>query len=258
MQLWALLETVERHVTGFDAFSVIVSGRHGYAEVFERFPWARWVKEDVPFQECLERLLSNHMYEFVSFMVDDTVYVGRVDLRRATRVLREDPLVMTYSHRLGLNIDHSYMLDRKCEIGKSTVDATTRMVCVDWTQQANDFAYPTDVSSSTFRQVHVYKWYRLQPMPNPNQFEESLCRWAEQAGKPRLCFELTSKAYSIPANAVQTYCRECRVEHDPEQTPDMLLVRFRAGYRIDTTKLPKVSNSVHMPLKYVIKKCHPA
>jgi hypothetical protein len=174
-------------------------------------------------------------WEFVLFLVDDSLFVRRFSLRQATQALSSRPRAIGFSLRLGRNTTSSYALD-----SPQTLPNFARMedaiLAFDWTAAQCDFGYPLELSSSIYAARTVAGFLSAQEYSNPNTLESRM--WAAAANfkmeerQPELLCYADSVAFSNAVNRVQTTF-ENRSGETPGMSATALADRFDAGLRID-------------------------
>jgi len=211
-----------------------------YVQVRKAFGTVTFVEEH-DFHKDVRRLLSNPFYHFVSFVVDDTVFVRPFDLGEITRALHQYKKALGFSLRLGSNTTFCYMLQQhhRCHLLTESDTESDTVRRWDWTKSTGDFAYPVELSSSVYRWSDVHLLLsRISAFVNPSTLESALDAFIQRAQHPKvelLSFP-TSVAFSIPMNLTQTSWQN-RHSGLPAYSMRALLKRFQNGQRMDVKQL---------------------
>ena len=242
MQLDLLLRSMERYVHGNKQAIAITLG-DCYDKVFQEHTWCSQMKQ-TSFHKDLIQSLSYLHHRHVMFLVDDTVFVDDVYLKEIDKRMVQHNAI-TYSLRLGRNVNYCYMLDEEQKLTNGNDHGD--YISFNWKHQEYDWAYPMDVSSSVFNLTAMYQLtHQLPSVANPNQFENYLARAVTPTTAKRsimLCNK-QSAAYSIPLNMTQTEYTGNR--HANTYSIEQLLTLWGKNHRIDIDKIPRIPNGVHM------------
>lgn len=249
-QLDACLRSLAMHCSDLDALDVHVIWRADdprHAAAYEGLAkTCGFVDDDMRrirvtftrehnFEGQVRDLLRNASH--VLFLVDDTMFVAEWSARECVIALDIDPKVIGISLRLGQNTTRCYTLDHDQAVPNMRAFGVEHdsalMSDFDWTTADGDFAYPFEVSSSMYHSGRIRYALDGQSFRNPNELEATLADAAKGMTKaaPLLACYGTSRAFSIPANRVQsTYANRSGTR--PEWSADALLARWERGERI--------------------------
>jgi hypothetical protein len=174
-------------------------------------------------------------WELLLFLVDDNIFVRSFSLSDACMALRDDPLAIGFSLRLGRNTTSCYSL-RKSQEPPQFEAADRATLAFDWTDAECDFGYPLEVSSSLYTAKAIAGLLTTEDYSNPNTLESALARSASRFGGTRgrphlLCFP-QSVTFCNAVNRVQTTYQN-RSGDAPEFAADALADSFDSGLRID-------------------------
>ena len=259
MQLYAFLESVEKHVTNVGESHVIfrssdIAYTTGYDIVKKRFPNIHMhMQHDAPHD--FKPLLLQSIFHgkkrspYVMFAVDDMIMTEKVDLSHCTRVLKKHTRAWFFSLRLGKNITFCGMLQKKQKVPKMK---RTKEGALLWkfshVKETGDWDYPNTTDTTIYRKKDIKPFLTKAVYENPNRLEE---QWARSAPKRKyaLCYA-HSKTINIPMNVVNPY-----YAHDNMHIKvDTLLDMFLHGQKIDIDLFYGVNNpSPHV--KYEPKFC---
>ncbi len=175
--------------------------------------------------------------DFVLLLVDDTLFVGSVNLTHAQSSLQENLDALGFSLRLGRNTTYSYVLDRPQQMPafQPVADGILKYV---WTSADGDFAYPLEISSSLYRLSTLNSIVPSLRFTNPSTLESQLAVRASRFARASPWMLCTGKsvAFSTPLNLVQTTYNN-RAGTDPELSTVRLADRFDRGLRIDVAAM---------------------
>lgn len=181
-----------------------------------------WVASDVVFREGYERCQADHLnvvfvHEVnfredtlallegrgkVCFFTDDDVVFGGVD-DTAEKVLDDNPYVLAFSLRLGLNTTYCYPLDQQ-QTPPFAVDHSSHLLW-EWEDAEGDFAYPMSLDGHVLRVFDVVGLIADSDFQSPNHLEDILARRVREMryGRHLLASYHHSRLVGVPANRVQ-------------------------------------------------------
>ena len=247
MQLYAQLESLEKHVEGYNNIHVIY--RHeedftkGYEIVKKDFPLIRYHKQnskkDVAFKEfkplVMDLLFGENTKDvpFVIFSTDDLTVTAHIDLQ-ADLLLLKSRHAKGFYYRLGRNITECYAVNAYSgtppliEVGNETLEWSFSKGLFDWN-------YPNTVDFTLYEKAPLKALFSSLNFHHPNSFEGT---WAtEKVFGTGLC-KTESKIVNIPMNIVSDYNnRQGYIFTDKE-----LYYRFIEGEKIDLTSIECVKN----------------
>lgn len=248
LQLYALLESIQRYISGYELCSVIYRASderyaRGYDEVHAAFPQVRFIRQGSKphkdFKPLVLQAIFNSPSEHILFGVDDMVVKDFIDLKMCSSQLERTGAYGFYL-RLGHNINHCYMMDSpqsvppSLPLGNGVFAWDQRLGKLDWS-----FANTLDMT--LYRKADIQSAFEEMKFKHPNRLEQS---WAEHQPNNRigLYFE-SSKVINLPLNMVNP--SDCR--HMNFMTPEEMLVRWDEGLKIDIDPLFRIENpSPHM------------
>lgn len=191
-------------------------------------------------------------YSHVLFLVDDNIFTKKFHLEYAKISLRDNSNILTFSYRLGKNINFCYPLS----VMQSVPSMNLHMIelcepCLvhNWKNAQLDWNYPMDVSSSMHRVSIIEEIIDALPYPikNPNELEYYLdmCKGLYADKYPYLAYYEQSIAFCNPMNKVNPQNRN-RSGDNKDLTIENLLNLFEQGYRINVEKyVGFIPNSCH-------------
>jgi hypothetical protein len=263
LQLDGTLRSLQSHATDAEQLSIQViwtaSGRRQlelYRRLAAEHPGAEWIEER-DFKSQL--IAATRGYEYVLFLVDDTIFVRPFSVASAAAGLAADPRVIGFSFRLGRNIDYCYSL-RRPQTMPPWQARPDGAVSFRWVEADADFGYPIEVSSSLYRTDDILPLLERLQYRNPNTLEAALSRGARSFStrRPILACPSTSVAFCAPVNVVQQVFPNRAGEQSP-QTAQALAEAFRMGMRLDVEKLAgHVTNAPHEEIVLPLEQLGPA
>ena len=262
MQLYALLESLEKYVTGLHNISVLYRAddenyEQAYYEVKTHFQNVVFVRQSVThphldFKPLLLQILYASASEYLVFATDDDIVKDYIAINDCVRALQKTHAYGFYL-RLGKNLTHSYianciqnipnLLDIDKNIYALNIDPKTYDIFYDW-------AYPNTVDMTLYPKEKIINALRYLTYNSPTSLEAS---WSQaslsEPIKIGLCFE-QSKIVNIPLNRVQDTSginfHLIALHRYMEDNTEKLCELFMAGFKIDLQPLHQWSNkSMH-------------
>ncbi len=176
-----------------------------YRQCEREHPTVRMVRE-VDFAADVLNVVA--AYEFVCFVVDDTIFIRPFSFASIIGILDHNKKTIGASLRLGKNTSYCYMLDRNQAIPEMHPFGESGLNGYEWIDAECDFGYPLELSSSVYRVPDMLGLIQKKQFSNPNTMENCLVEIAEdfKDTKPILICHDSSAAFSVPLNLVQTVC----------------------------------------------------
>jgi hypothetical protein len=258
LQLDGLLRSMLHHVTGAYSIHVLYCASNtahalAYQELadgIQNTDRIQWTKE-ADYKEDLVRMLQGTQTASVCFLVDDIVFIRRVNLDTLDRNAMTDGIV---SLRLGGQITFCYTKQKAMHL--PTLNPSKKqddLLKFSWEEGCYDWAYPLSVDGHIFPTSEILVASKLLNYRAPNTFERALKILTPLYQKrPGYCFE-SPRILNIPLNRVQD-------ENDNlsgEISPEYLLAKWQAGLTLDIKALENIStNSVHkeVPVRFTTKR----
>ncbi len=252
LQLYALLESAQQHVSGVEQIVVLYRTSEkeyaqGYDEVAKQFPNAAFIQQShqsakSDFKPLLmDALKKNCKSPYLFFAVDDIVIKDLVDLQLCISYLERNQ-AEGFHLRMGKNLNYCYMMEAKQPLPpfEELGDDVLRW---QFSKGKCDWAYPHSVDCCIYRKKQVLKDFAQIAFTNPNTLE---AKWATRSNYARfgLCFA-TSKIVNLPLNLVnETYKTNANMN---SLTASDLLKLFNLGKKMDIAQLFQIDNrSAHI------------
>lgn len=222
------LEYFQKEVVLYKATDPVYES--GYAKLKDENKHVIFFKEE-DFKADLLNIIGN--YNYVVFVVDDTIFVRDYSSLVLCRHIESLPSVLGASLRLGKNTEYCYPLDREQRV-PPIENVFEDVYEYDWTRAEGDFGYPLEVSSSIYPIHKIQTALMYGNYSNPNDLEWILSQYSNIIAYkyPNLLMKEYSAAFSNPVNKVQTVNHN-RSGSTPRNSPLNLAERFLNGDRID-------------------------
>jgi hypothetical protein len=246
MQLYALLESIEKNLTGISSTSIIYrtgSERYerAYQELIQRFSQACFIHQgndpEQDFKQLTLAAIENGPSDYILFAVDDIIVKNAVHLANCIRAL-ECTHAYGFYLRLGTHLTCCYALACLQSLpALSLVDSTI----FSWVLKTgfHDWGYPHTVDMALYRKQGVLEDLRCLNFNNPNRLEEKWAgRLAQITGRLGLCFA-DSIVVNIPLNLVQNVWYNRNMH---SWSVEQLLDMFEFGLKIDINPLQGIKN----------------
>jgi hypothetical protein len=251
LQLYACLESIERHCKGIDRLSVLYRCSNerfnaGYNTVQERFPKVRFLKQPArkpkrAFKPRVVRLALSSPSPYILFGVDDLIVKESVDLA-ACAELMEKTKSYGFFLRLGKNISFCYQMGKQQPVPVSR--SIEPGVCSwSFSEGSCDWGFPHNLDMTLYRKSDLKNALRKKKYETPTSLEQALVTISLPYGTEGLYFE-QSKVVNVPLNVVSPTGNP----HMGFMTTEELLVLFEEGKKIDIEPFSQlVNNSPHFP-----------
>ena len=255
LQLYALLESVQKKIRGLQAITVLYRADDAYAKgyelVKERFSSPTYVRQGTQpgkdFKKLLMEILRRSNASHVMFAVDDQIVTRDIDIADATQQLVAHDAYGFYL-RLGENITSSYALREKQTLPPGEAIADDLYI---WKlgNGGGCWNYPHTVDMTIYPRNRIIGTFESLAFQNPNSLEAI---WASKKvhDKVGICFR-SSAVVNLPLNLVN----KSKNRHENWLSPGQLLDKFIAGFKIDIDDVAAQEN--HAPHMGYIPKLIP-
>lgn len=250
LQLYALLESIKKHVTGIGEISVVYRAsnadyQRGFEMVHEKFSDAKFFMQGENPAQDFKPLTLQAIFDspssYVIFAVDDIVVKDDVDLSYCIELLERTGAYGFYL-RMGENLNYCYTMTQPQRVPPlSHVEGDV----YSWTfsQGEFDWNYPNTVDMTIYRKNEIEDSLRSLTYRAPNTLEGW---WSHHANRVMcrqgLCFK-SSKIVNLPLNRVQNEWHNKSMDISPAQ----LLETFMQGLKLDIQPLFRFNNrAAHM------------
>lgn len=204
-QLAALLRSMELNVklqhdcyVLFKATSIDYVA--GYLKLMEKYPAIKFVTEE-SFKSDLIKILTGVNGKYISFLVDDNIFIREFTEYSWMGTLDNHPDIMGLSMRLAPHVTYCFAKGVSTGVPNFEIRYGDNLV---WDLRAShgDFQYPVSVDGDVYRRSDLEGYVESLPFGSPNEFE------GQMSIRPipkflRMCFE-QQKVINVPANIVQT------------------------------------------------------
>lgn len=260
LQLYALLESIEVHLTGIERTTVIYrsSNEHfndAYVTVKQRFPAVIFLKQCTQpaydFKPLILQAVRSGKTPYICFAVDDLVVKLSADLRMATQALCKYN-AYGFFLRMGAHLTACYTENQDQPL-PSLTPLSDSMLSWTFSDGKCDWNYAHTVDMTIYRKQDLITQLMTMDYANPNRLEGIWARYARaQKNKKGICFA-DSAVVNIPCNRVQEVCHN---RHMNSWSTEQLLEKFNAGLKIDIHSLYGIKNeSCHIsyPLTFIAR-----
>ena len=251
LQLWALLESVERNMSNVGHVVVIYRSStpeftRGYDEVELRFESVVFKsqndKDKIDFKPLTKQAIVEGPSEYVFFAVDDIVVTEQVDLDACIRAM-EDRDAYGFYLRLGLHLNTCYSMRKPQSIPAGDVYKDNFFVWCFKDGQF-DWNYPHSVDMTVFRKRDIVPQIERLRFNSPNTLEGA---WSGRAGhvlgKRGVCY-IKAPIVNLPLNRVQ---HDWHNRHADLMSSRELLSLFQGGLKLDIEPLQGfVNDAAHV------------
>jgi glycosyltransferase involved in cell wall biosynthesis len=259
MQLYALLESIEKNINGLaDIFIITRSSsleyEQAYSIVKERFPAIYFFQQCSPYDDLKD--LTLHCFEknkskYILFAVDDIIIKDIINLEECIEALEKFNAHGFY-FRLGKNLDHCFAMAAAQPL-PPLKNINSTMNSWQFSQGIYDWNYPNNIDFTLYRKTDLKDALYHDSYKTPNSLESALMMHAN-ANKTGLCFE-TSKIVNFPLNIVQ---KEHPNPSINSYSTGQLLKLFNDGLKINIKVIEKINNkSAHAadstPIKFIAR-----
>lgn len=191
--------------------------------------------EESSFKDQLIDIMSKSD-EIISFATDDALVTRKIDMNAIRSVLTYEN-VLTYSSRLGVNINYCYPMKSNQAVPNGQI--VNQTFFYDWRQSQLDWAYPMSVDGHFFRKDFILSIIKNLNFKNPNTLESEMANTAflHQRMNVVAC-PLVSCYFNSPVNVVQN---EFKNRHGNIEA-STLNRKFSDGERYDVKKISNFLN----------------
>lgn len=253
LQLYALLESIQDEVVGLGQQTVVYRASHsmyedGYAIVQRDFPEVVFkkqqnerAKEDFKPLVLESAFSKDSKANYLLFAVDDIVITRPIDLVEAVEIMEQEGAYACF-FRLGLDIDHCYMLNQRSGVPLGRF-VGENYFSWQFSEGKGDWIYPNNVDFTLYRKKDISPFFFYAPYTFPNDLEAYWARFANNA-LHGICPK-ESCMVNIPLNVVSSF----RLRNMAYKTAEELLLLFMQGYKIDLSIIKGVKhNSPHFEI----------
>jgi glycosyltransferase involved in cell wall biosynthesis len=248
MQLYALLESIQKYVIGLATTTIIVRAsnehyNHAYQEIEHDFPKAQFIYQAPPytdFQQINNTCIEQSKSPYILFGVDDIIVKDVINLDECIAAL-EKSNAHGFFLRLGTNLDYCFALSSPQAV-PPLQEIKPGIYSWQFCQAEHDWRYPNNLDFTVYRTSEIKNALKNAHYQNPNALESQfMC--SAHLDHYGLCYQ-ASKIVNLPLNMVQTFWpNNCGNTY----TTQKLLELFNQGLKIDITKLYQIANkSAHM------------
>lgn len=250
LQLYALLESLQKYATDINSTTIIYrTSNERYEQAFNAvafaFPEIQLLhqKTIADFKTLTVQAIEQSPSDYVIFAVDDNIAKDTFSLHECINWLEQTNAYGFYL-KLGTHLDYCYTENAPQQVPPLT-HVQDDIFSWDFESGEKDWHYPNTVDMTLYRKKDLISLFKSLEYTNPNFLESKWAAWWVQhkAPSPIGLFYENSKILNIPINKVQTVYlnRDMNL-----YTPEELLEKFEAGYKINILPLHQMKNkAVH-------------
>lgn len=244
LQLYALLESVDKYVSGLGEVHVIYRASDNeyasaYKEVEQAFGGFIFAKQgDNPYEDFRPLTLSaafDSPHEYIVFAVDDIIVKDFINVPTEIDLIEKTGAYGFY-YRLGKHLDYCHPMNCPQKVPPLT-EVSEGVFSWVFSQGECDWAYPNSVDMTLFRKKDIIDDYYSIPLTSPCYEAPWSGRAWRIMSRTGLCYE-QSKIVNVPLNRVQNICRNRHMGVSPKNLLDM----FNQGLKIDIKPFFRVDN----------------
>jgi hypothetical protein len=251
MQLYALLESTEKYLTGIASMTVIYRTsserfENSYQIVKQQFPYVQYIKQGAnprkDFRHLVLQACNAGSSFYLIFAPDDVIVKNYADLDYCIQKM-EEYNAYGFFLRLGTHLEHCYAETKPMPVPPLTY--VDNNLC-QWTFKdgTGDWRYSNNVDMTLYRKKDILWQLEANTYSSPNTMESCWAGYQKNVvNRKSLCFR-DSIIVNIPANLIQEdWHNPCMYSWSTLQ----LLELFESGFKIDINKLDGIKNkSCHM------------
>jgi len=247
MQLYALLESVTRYMTGINTITIIYRSsndafENSYKQVRNTFPSIAFVKQHMreEFKSLVLAAMNQTTAEHIIFSVDDIIVKDYIDLNASIKHLEQTQAYGFYL-RLGTHLSFCYSEQLNQQI-PPYAQIENDICAWQFSCGEHDWGYPNTVDMTLYRKKDLVPLFEQFNFDSPNTLEG---QWASY--KPLInigLFYQKSKIVNIPLNLVQQ--EACNPNMNLYSAQE-LLDKFEQGLKLNINPLYLIENeSAHI------------
>lgn len=241
MQLNALLESMLHYANVRPKIVVQYNASSNDAEcaydiLSKKFKEITFVRENNFKQTLLDRLDRYQDYKYISFLVDDIIFVRNFCFKNILDIMDQKSI---FSLRLGLNLTYSKIINKPQKLPK--LSHYYDFYSWSWKEGVMDWGYPFSLDGNIFSYKFIVAFIEKIKFKAPNSLENSLSKSRIADNIKGLCAN-ESILVNLPFNRVQNEVENWSGNVDVH----MLTAQFLNGDRIDFLKYEnRLISSVH-------------
>lgn len=247
MQLYALLESTTKYLTGVDSISVVyrASGErfaNGYSIVQQDFSRVTFIRQGneplADFKHLTLKAFNSGSSQYILFAPDDIIVKNHADLNICIKAMEEFG-AYGFFLRLGTHLTACY--PNKLAQPVPPMQKVGKNLCL-WAFKDSDarldWGYPNNIDMTVYRKSDIQSFFQTSDYTGPNILE---WRWSVNGTMHTLglCFE-ESIVVNIPVNLVQDVWTASR--RMSSWSPFQLLEKLESGERIDIRAIQGIKN----------------
>ena len=197
--------------------------KYAYQLLSEKYKEINFIQECDFQKTLLSSLMQNQNYRFISFLVDDIIFMRKFDFKEILNIMDERSI---YSLRLGLNLSISKIVNKPQEL--PNLERKKSFYSWWWNEGVLDWGYPHSLDGNIFPFEYISSLIRQIKFRAPNSLENKLSQKKIDNSFIGICSK-ESVLVNLPFNRVQNEVKNWSANFDV----DILIRDFLDGRRID-------------------------
>ncbi len=247
LQLYALLESLEKLATGVRKIGVIYREdpeyASGYKMVKNRFSEIHFFQQSnvAPKKDFKPLVMDFSFGEFgkgasyIAYAVDDIIITDEIDFKVGVEKLRKTSAYGLF-YRLGKHTDFCYSINQHQGV-PNLIDVEDGYYAWQFSTGKGDWNYPNSVDLVLYNKADLKALFDKLKFTFPNDFEGEWAKYAD-ANKIGLCYE-RAKMVNIPMNIVSSFNNRFINSYSAEE----LNLMFLKGLKIDIEPFYHIMNN---------------
>ncbi len=247
LQLYALLESLEKLSTGYRKIGVIYREdpeyASGYKMVKNRFSDVYFFQQSsVNPKKDFKPLVMDFTFgdfgkdaSYIAYAVDDIIITDEINFKIGVEKLKQTSAYGLY-YRLGKHTDFCYSINEHQGV-PDLIDVADNYYAWQFSKGKGDWNYPNSVDLVLYNKADLKTLFEKMKFTFPNDFEGEWAKYAD-AKKIGLCYE-RAKMVNIPMNIVSTFNNRFINSYSAEE----LNLMFLKGLKIDIEPFYHILNN---------------
>lgn len=166
MQLWALLEGIDKYINGLGARYVICRAdaefKNAYKDVEDRYKNFNFLYQGnnpkLDFKPYLLKAFKSEANKYIMFAVDDIIVKDYIDLNKCINCL-EKYKAYAFFLRLGKNIDYCFMTKTNTPV-PSFINVEEGVNLYKFSSGSCDWRYPNNNDMTIYRKIDIVSFFK--------------------------------------------------------------------------------------------------
>jgi glycosyltransferase involved in cell wall biosynthesis len=257
MQLYALLESINKYVKNFNKISVIYKTNNNkflsaYSDVKRNFTKVQFLKQNNKFVSDFKTITSKAILsnkndaKYIVFAVDDVIIKDYIDLSKCIEAIKQTNGYF-FSMRLGKNINY-YFREKKLREMPHNIKIAPNIICWHLNSAQGDWKYFGNFDMTIYSKEVIKEIFDNFEFDTPHQLVTIWNQFAQDYPDKKKKIGLSfsnSKCINIPCSMMQRQSSSTTLF-----TSEDLLRKYNNGFKIDIDTFFQIkNNSVYMDEK---------